>query len=184
MSTAIRIFRQPHRILLTMLLCSSIVVHAQEPATLEHHDDHDHIHHDHTAEIGLSAGYVYLEHDLEHDKESAAGIGLHLIKRLGDGGMKQYLGMGAGFESIFAEHSHYNVMGAFAMFPYRTLAIVIAPGVLFAKHHEEWEQKYSTHVEISYGFFYSEFEIGPVIGFAQSGDNRHYSLGIHFGKGF
>jgi hypothetical protein len=30
----------------------------------------------------------------------------------------------------------------------------------------------------------AEFEDGPVIGFAQSEDDRHYMIGIHVGRGF
>ena len=54
----------------------------------------------------------------------------------------------------------------------------------FVRHEGEWETEYTTHLEVSYGFMIGEYEIGPVIGYADSADDKHYMIGIHLGKGF
>ena len=139
-----------------------------------------HIHHDHANEIGMAAAYAYME----PEGESAFGLHLHLMRRLQGESFKKYFGLGAGFETIFADHMHYNVMGSIAVYPYRDLVVVLSPGILFVEHNDELKERYSTHLEAVYGFLFGGCEIGPVIGIAQSGDDTHYTIGIHLGKGF
>jgi hypothetical protein len=74
-------------------------------------------------------------------------------------------------------------MGNVSIFPWRNLAVTLSPGVTFADHDGEWESGYTTHIEASYGFMVGEYEFGPIIGFADSADDIHYMIGIHFGKG-
>jgi hypothetical protein len=131
-------------------------------------------------EIGVSAAYVYLD----AEGESAPGLHFHLMRRLEGEGITRHFAIGLGFEGIFADHAHYGIMGSLAFFPWRNLAITLSPGVTFADHDGDWESKYTTHIEASYGFMIGEYEIGPVIGYADSSDDRHYMIGIHLGKGF
>ncbi|MFC1552979.1 hypothetical protein ACFL6P_10515 [Candidatus Latescibacterota bacterium] len=145
--------------------------------TEEHEDVHDH--HAHPNEIGVSGGYVHLD---AHD-DSAYGMHLHFIRHLQGDGIKRFIGLGAGVETILADHQHYSVFGAFAIKPYRSLVITLSPGVLFVEHHDEMESRYTSHVEAAYGFFLGEYEFGPVIGLSRSGDSNHYMIGFHLGKG-
>ena len=144
----------------------------------EHHEEHKH--HSHANELGASLGYVYMD----TEGESAAGLHLHYMRRLRGDGIQRHFGLGAGFEAILADHMHYNVMGSLGIYPYRALVLIISPGVLIVEHHDEFETRYSTHVEAAYGFTLGNFHVGPVIGFARSGDDTHYMAGVHFGKGF
>ncbi len=140
----------------------------------------DHAHHDHAFEIGLSTGYTYLD----NENESAPGVHLHLMRRLSGEGFQRYFGVGLGLETIFAAHQHHAVMGSVAVYPWRSLVLTVSPGVVFADHDGQWEDEFAIHIEASYGFTWGEFEIGPVIGFSQADDDRHYMAGIHIGWGF
>ncbi len=158
-------------------------ISAENDSPNTHHEEHEeeHIHHDaHANEISMFAGYVYLD----PEDDSAFGLHLHFIKHLQGESLKKYFGLGVGFETIFADNLHYNVMGSIAIYPYRNLVIILSPGVLIVEHHKELETRYSTHFEAVYGFLFRGYEIGPVVGFAQSGDDIHYTIGIYFGKGF
>ena len=157
-------------------------IFAENTSPNTHHEEQKegHIHHAHANEIGMSAGYVYLT----PEDDSAFGLHLHFIRRLQGESFKKYLGLGVGFETIFAEHLHYNVMGSIAIYPYHNLAIVLSPGLLIVEHHKELETRYSTHLESVYGFLFGGYEVGPVVGLARSDGDMHYTIGIHFGKGF
>ena len=160
----------------------TLTIFAENASPNTHHKEHGegHIHHAHANEIGMSAGYVYLT----PEDDSAFGLHLHFIRRLQGESFKKYLGLGVGFETIFAEHLHYNVMGSIAIYPYHNLAIVLSPGLLIVEHHKELETRYSTHLESVYGFLIGGYEVGPVVGIARSDGDMHYTIGIHFGKGF
>jgi len=120
------------------------------------HEFGEHRLHSHTFEFGVSTGFVRLE----PEGESAVGTHLHLIRRF------------------------QNLMGTVAIYPYKNFSIGISPGTLIVEHHDEHETRYSTHVEVAYGFEVGQFEVGPVVGYAKSGDDEHYMIGIHVGKPF
>ena len=148
---------------------------------LEHeHEYGEHGRHSHIYELGLSTGFVRME----PEGESALGTHLHFIRRFRGEGIERFLGLGVGFEAIFADHMHYNLMGTIAIYPYKNLFIGISPGMLIVEHHDECEMCYSTHVEVAYGFDVGQFHVGPVVGYAKSGDDEHYMIGIHLAKGF
>lgn len=147
--------------------------------------EHEHQHgghggHDHIYELGLSTGFVHMK----PEGESAVGTHLHLIRRFQGEGIWRFLGVGIGFETIFADHMHYNVMGTIAIYPYKNLSIGISPGMLIVEHDNRCELCYSTHVEVAYAFEVGQLHVGPVIGYARSGNDEHYFVGIHLGKGF
>ncbi len=166
-----------HMITPSILVSFLIALYALPQSALSA-EDHDH--HDHDMEIGISAAYIYLD----AEDESAAGLHLHFMKRLDGNEFLQNIVVGLGIERIFADHAHYGVMGGVGIFLWRDLVVTLSPGVTFADHEGEWETKYVTHLEASYGFMVGEYEIGPVVGYADSADDRHYQIGIHLGKGF
>ncbi len=106
------------------------------------------------------------------------------MKRLAGNESLENFAVGLGLERIFADHTHYGLMGSIGIFPWRDLVVTLSPGVTFADHEGEWETSYLTHIEASYGFMVGEYEVGPVVGFADSAEDRHYQIGIHLGKGF
>ncbi|MBN2200482.1 hypothetical protein JW777_00845 [bacterium] len=146
------------------------------PASAHSGDSHG----DHSGEIGVSAGVVRL------DDENRTGLNLHahLSLKLSDHGRLSRFGIGFGFETIFAGHRHYGIMGSFIAQPFHALAISVAPGLILSDHGGGWETGYSTHIEMTYGFSAGDFEIGPFAGCAVSSGDRHYSAGLHFGTPF
>lgn len=159
-------------VLICFMNCLSFPLCAEEHHIEKHH--HDHVH---SNEISLSSGYVYLD----HEEDSAFGLHLHYLRKLRGEGIQNHFGLGIGVETIFAEHQHYNPMLSLAYFPFGHLLVAFSPGILIVEHHDEYETHSSIHIESSYGFKLEEIEIGPVIGYAQAGDDKHYSIGIHIG---
>lgn len=143
-----------------------------------HHHESEHGHH-HMTEIGLSLGIAFLQHE---ESETAPGLHLHFIQRLGKHGLLNYLGIGFGFETIFAHHRHYNIMGTLAIFPIEHLSIGIAPGLLLAEEDDENIKEFALHIEAVYEFEIGAFAVGPALGYAKSGDGYHFTIGIHIGK--
>jgi len=167
-----------------LLCCVPLLLLGCAVATADEHGTHDHAdhryHHHPSNEIGVSLGYVHLD----HEDESAAGVHLHYMRRLEGEGVLEHLGLGFGLETIFADELHLNPMLTLGIYPWRGLSIGISPGIMIAEHDGENETRFSTHVEAMYGFHVGDFELGPVVGFAQAGDDRHLSLGLHLAMGF
>ncbi|MEZ4754542.1 MAG: hypothetical protein R3A13_09585 [Bdellovibrionota bacterium] len=160
----------------------------------EGENNHQHYeHHSNGLEIGLSVEYVYLDegsedevhHEEEHEEhdstESVAGLHAHIIKSLGDEGIQKNLGLGIGGEILFTDDPHYGLMASLAIYPWSEWLLMLSPGVEIAKHEGSYENKFVMHYEISYGFEFDNYHIGPAIGFAHTQDTKHYSAGIHIG---
>lgn len=145
------------------------------PAQIEEEEAHDH-----ERELGLSISHV----KLKAEKESAPSVHLHLLKRLDGSEFLERLGIGLGFETIFADHTHHTLMATVTFFPIEHLAISLSPGIVWADEEDGWENHYATHLEASYGFEVGEYEVGPVIGYADSDEGDHYMFGLHFGIPF
>ena len=136
--------------------------------------------HHHKRELGLSISHV----KLKAEKESAPSVHLHLLKRLDGSEFLERLGIGLGFETILADHTHHTLMATVTFFPIEHLAISLSPGIVWADEEDGWENHYATHLEASYGFEVGEYEVGPVIGYADSDEGDHYMFGLHFGIPF
>lgn len=146
-----------------------------QPEPELHHENHHHLN-----EIGISLGIVWMQ----PEAETAPGLHIHYMRRIGDEGIARYIGIGLGFEVIFSDHRHYNIMGTLGIFPWKELVITLSPGLLIAKEELETHRQFSFHVEIMWEFEVSGWGMGPALGFAVSGENTHFTLGIHIGKGF
>lgn len=141
---------------------------------------HNHTHHSHDTsglELGVSAGYVHLE----EEDEDALGIHSHLLKRLGDEGIRRHLAIGLGAEYLFSDEEHYAAMLSLAVYPWRGLVLSVSPGVQWAEHEGDVEAEYSTHIEAAYVFPFGKYDIGPVIDYSWTNDEEHYMIGLHFG---
>ena len=158
-----------HLIAFVLSLSCSYLCGQEEP--VDHH---------HAREFGISLSYV----DLIEEGETAPSIHLHWLKRLEGSESLERLGIGLGFETIFADHTHHTVMATLAFFPIDHLVLSVSPGVVFADEETGWENHYATHIELSYGFEVGEYEIGPVIGYADSDEGSHRMIGLHFGIPF
>jgi len=153
------------------------------PAKCQEHGMKEEAHHEPHAhemegiELGLAAGYV----DLIDEDEDALGLHVHLLKRLGGEGLRQYFGVGVGTEVIFADHEHYAAMVSLATFPWRDLVITFSPGIIWTEHDGDWESAYATHIEAAYVFPVGEHHIGPVVGYSWTDEEEHFMIGLHIG---
>ncbi len=151
-------------------------------------DTHDHAHHDHAhhghdlsgPELGMSVGYVHLE----EDAENALGVHAHLMKRLGDEGIRRFFAIGLGAEYLFTESAHYAVMLPLSVNPWRGLVLSASPGVQWAEHEGESETAYSTHIEVTYTFPLGKYDIGPMIDHSWTDEEKHTMIGVHVGLHF
>ncbi len=66
--------------------------------------------HHHGREFGISLSYV----DLIEENETAPSIHLHWLKPLKGSESLERWGIGLGFETIFADHTHHTVMATLA----------------------------------------------------------------------
>lgn len=160
--------------ILSAVLLSVMYLESQ-PVGKGHHE-----HHHHLNEIGISLGIVRMH----PESETAPGLHLHAMRRLGDEGFKKLFGIGAGVEIIFSEHTHTGIMGTLGVFPWKKLVIALSPGLLMLEEDGEKQNRFSFHGEVMYEFEVGPFDIGPALGFAVAGEDTHYTMGVHFGMGF
>jgi hypothetical protein len=142
--------------------------------------EHPHENHHHLNEIGISAGIVWMQ----PEAETAPGFHLHYMRRIGEEGFARHIGVGLGIEVIFSDHHHYNIMGTLGIFPWKQLVITLSPGLLIVKEEQEILREFSFHVEMMWEFEVKSWVIGPALGFSIAGEDSHFTMGIHIGKGF
>ena len=136
-------------------------------------DGHHHEEGEHHEEEG--------HHEKEGHSEDALGVHLHIGKRLADEGILSHISLGIGGEVIFSEEKHYGLNAFTSIHPWRGLVLSIGPAVEWAKHEDDWESYYSTHMEAAYVFDVEEIHLGPVVGYSTSSHGEHYSAGLHLG---
>ena len=164
------------KILTKIIVCFALInfeVNA-EPHLEGHH--HEHMK---PIEIGVSVEAVRI--DEEGEQNDVLGAHLHLIKKFSEIQSLENFGYGLGSEILFAAERHYSIMASLAYFPYDEFAIIISPGVEFAKHDGETERQFSMHYELTYSFTFKNFHFGPAISFSNTKESKHYGVGIHFG---
>ncbi len=160
----------------TMVLAMTVIASVPySKAAGEETHNHHHGHDIGGLEFGASTGYVERE-----EGDGAIGMHLHVMKRLGDEGLSKGIAIGPATEVILGDHEHYTVMLSLSIYPWRGLALAVAPGIEWTAHESEWESRYATHLEMGYLFEVGRFDLGPTIGYSAS-DEDHYSLGIHAG---
>ncbi len=146
---------------------------AQEVPMQYDMDEHSHS----DLELGFSVGYARLE----EEKEDALNLHLHIMKRLSDHGIQQYISVGAGIETILSTENHVGAMLSLAIHPTERLVISFSQGLEWANHEGDWESNLASHIEASYLFEATDFHYGPVIGYSKASDKQHYTIGLHFG---
>jgi hypothetical protein len=164
---------------LRVLVAISIGLVGLSSAALSEEEHHHDAHEGHEWELGISVGYA----NLKTEGEEGGNLHLHLLKRLGDEGLKKYFSAGFGAEVIRTDETHYGAMVTLAYHPVEDLVLAVSPGFEWAKHDgSSWEREYATHLEAAYSFDVSEnYHIGPVIGYSKTSEAEHYTVGIHIG---
>ncbi len=165
------------RIRLIWCLLTVIIVDAGE--IMGQQIEHKHHHHDHLYELGVSLGLVHL---MEDDINTTSSH-VHLFRRLGSENYLEKTAIGIGVEYVFTEHTHLSFLGTFSYNPVGGLIIEISPGILISEHENKKEIQYLSHIELTYEMDFKSFGFGPVVGVAFAEDDRHYTFGIHLGKG-
>ncbi|MBI9071850.1 MAG: hypothetical protein JEY94_09640 [Melioribacteraceae bacterium] len=169
-----------YRLLIALFFFTSVVINAQHEKH-DHEQEHEgHAHGSHDYEFGISVGMAHLS----EEDENAPSAHLHLLKSLGSEGMLSKFSLGAGFEYIFTEHTHYSIVGTISVNPISAFILDISPGLLFTEHDGESENQFVTHMELTYEFEFHGFGIGPVVGVGFAKEDNHLMAGIHIGKGF
>ena len=137
---------------------------------------HNH-NHSYENEFGIAIGVVP-GHDDEGDN---LGLHLHYVKGIGE---HNDFGIGISIETIFDEHKHNSVSILGTYHFENGFTIAYAPGILFAEHDGETEEKFTQHFEFYYEFELEHFHVGPQIDIGFEDNETHYMLGLHFGIDF
>jgi len=158
------------------VMAASLLLFSSSSFAKDQHDE-AHGHNDHGIELGISVGYAYLE----EEKEEGANLHLHIMKKLTGDGIQKYLSVGVGFETIFSHEQHNAAMLALGIHPAEDIVLTISAGKEWAKHNGETESGSVVHLEATYLFEAEGYHYGPVIGYAKTHEDQHYTLGMHFG---
>jgi len=151
-------------------LCSTAYSKETHSDSHQEHDKHD-------IEIGVSVGYAYLE----EEKEVGANLHLHFMKKLSGEGIQKYLSVGVGLETIFAHEQHKAALLALGIHPVDNVVLTLSAGTEWAKHNGVTESGTVIHFEATYLFEAEGYHYGPVVGYAKTHEDQHYTLGLHFG---
>lgn len=162
--------KRPFFLLILIILFVASMVNAQEHV---HHDEHKHAH-DHQSphnEIAAGLGIAYSSEYQGFDP----AFHVHASK-----GITPFLGLGAGFEMIFAEHLHQSLSAVVSLYPLPLLDISIGAGTVFPSHEESWA--FTAHTELSVTWPIGDLlHAGPVIDFGWSPHGYHIISGLHVG---
>lgn len=161
--------------LLVSILCTSVSAAASENTHEHDHNQAGYPTHDHTLELGVSPGLVYLP----AEDTFTAGLHMHLLASLG----ASRWSVGVGLERLFDQHAH-NTLGFVAQYRiWDTWGIAIGPGLTFTDE-DPTALEPSLHIETMYEFVLADFHVGPSVEFAADPEEIHLTLGLHFGVGF
>lgn len=139
------------------------------------HSEHEHQHGEWEVALVGSGVFLFAEDDF------AFGTHLHVLKSLEN---VKGLNVGIGFEAIFAEHLHFSTSLAAKYMFWDNFGILLAPGVQFVNHQDEWESSLNAHFELIYELELGKYHIGPAVGYSVSKEDMHASVGLHVGYSF
>jgi hypothetical protein len=142
----------------------------------ENEEEHDHYHH-HNNEVSMAVGVV----PLDHENQVAAGLHFHYVRGVA---FENKLGVGAGFETIFDEHRHYTLSVVMQYRVWKGWTVAYAPGILFFKEEDDFENQFAQHIETAYEFDLGIFHLGPMAEIGIEKHGTHYMVGLHFGIDF
>ena len=138
-----------------------------------HRDEHNHMH-DHQSPHSEIAAGIGIAYSSEYQSFDPA-LHVHASR-----GITPFLGLGAGYEVIFAEHLHQSVSAILSLYPFPLLDISFGAGTVFPSHEESWS--FTAHTEVSLTWPIGEvFHAGPVIDFGWSPHGYHIITGLHVG---
>ena len=120
--------------------------------------------------------------DLDH-RELAFTIHGHYLRTTG--WFDERISIGAGFEYVTGDESHFTMGPVLAIKPVWKFIIIYSPGITFIKENETTGKYFSNHFELALEFEIAEnMHLGPSAGANISGGDRHISFGLHLGKAF
>lgn len=162
--------KRPFFVFILIILFVGPVVNAQEH---EHHEGHNHAH-EHKSlhnEIATGMGIAYSSEYQGFDP----AFHVHASK-----GVTPFLGLGAGYEMIFAEHLHQSLSAVISLYPLPLLDISVGAGTVFPSHEESWS--FTAHTEFSVTWPIGDMlHAGPVVDFGWSPHGYHIITGLHVG---
>lgn len=138
--------------------------HLSEPA---HAHDHGKAHNEIAAGMGIAYSSEYQSFD--------PALHVHASR-----GITPFIGLGAGYEMIFAEHLHQSVSAVVTFYPLPLLDISVGAGTVLPSHEESWS--FTAHTEASVTWPIGKvLHAGPVIDFGWSLHGYHIITGLHVG---
>lgn len=165
-----RFSKRPYFVFILIVLFGFSMVGAQEHADQdEHNHNHDHLspHNEIAAGLGIAYSSEYQSFD--------PALHVHASR-----GITPFLGLGAGYEMIFAEHLHQSISAVVSLYPLPLLDISFGAGTVLPSHEESWS--FTAHTEASVTWPIGEvLHAGPVIDFGWSPHGYHIITGIHVG---
>lgn len=151
-----------------------------------------------TNNIGFGTGMVHII----NESEWAPALHLHYSKCID---RKQRFSIGTGMDLLFGDHKHTSVSLAVEYSPLPGLSIGYGPGIEFPLGDvpeiesstgtdpeieapdgitEDHGVQFCQHIELAYEFDLDFMQIGPMVEYEFSGDDRHIMLGLHAGISF
>jgi len=132
-------------------------------------------HHNHRHELGLvNAPILFVKQN-----EIAYALHVHYTHFLEN----SPLGIGLGYEIIFADHLHNSITVHMNYELLEHLNFDLAPGIVF-EGGNLGEINYTIHTELFYEFEIGDFHLGPSFEFAYDPEDIHLSVGLHLGYMF
>jgi len=162
--------KRPYFVFILIALAGFSLLNAQDHM---HQGDPAHVH-DHEAphnEIAAGMGIAYSSEYQSFDP----AFHVHASK-----GITPFLGLGAGYEMIFAEHLHQSISAVLSLYPLPLLDISFGAGTVLPSHEESWS--FTAHTEASVTWPIGKvLHAGPVIDFGWSLHGYHIITGLHVG---
>ncbi len=141
-----------------------------------------------TNSIGFGMGMAHII----SESEWAPAFHLHYSKCIDQ---KQRFSIGIGMDLLMGDHKHTSATLAIEYSPLPGLSIGYGPGIVFSIGDdpepvspngttEDHRVHFSQHFELSYEFDLDFIQIGPMVEYEFSGDDKHIMLGLHAGISF
>lgn len=162
--------KKPFFLCFLMILFGFSMVNAQDPAPHdEQHTAHDH----NTLQNEIAAGLT-IAYSSEYQSFDPA-LHLHASK-----GITPFLGLGAGFEMIFAEDLHQSLSAVVTLYPLPLLDVSFGAGAVLPTHGESWS--FTANMECSVTWPIGNIlHAGPLVDFGWSPHGYHIMSGLHVG---
>lgn len=163
----------------------------------ESHSHHSEIQENTKLMFGYQIGYSHIASKNDNmPDDSGLYLGVHVMKHLESGALKDKLLLASGIHTTFTEEKHVGAMiGIMYKITDRTILSVM-PGIMWMKHSTnhtnssmimqmtpakaKWESEYGTHFELSHEIHAFDRILNPSIGYMSSSSHNQYTFGLNF----